>query len=204
MVRTIVFENIKAKRIEKLNTDVLAALKQFDNLILGGGAVRDALFNSPINDYDLFLKYGGSVSEVRAFFESKGYALAFACPEGKLFTYVEKDGDKIVTKVQIILKRQYYDWEDLINSFDFSVSYFAMVYDTQKGRFTIRTSREAVRDVKNKTIRLVNLEYPSSTINRLYKYRARGYYVGGVIKEIVVSISNMPNYDPENDTLYVD
>lgn len=32
----------------------------------------------------------------------------------------------------------------------------------------------------------------------------KGYYVGHVIKEIVVAINTMGNYNPENDTLYVD
>lgn len=200
----LTLKNIKQERLGRIHSDVAKSLQVFEGLILGGGAIRDALFGNVINDYDMFLKDTQDVDEVKRFFEIRGYRLAFACPEGKLFTYVQEEGGDVVAKVQIILKRRYNNKEDLINSFDFSVTYFAMTFDKERDDYDILTSYEAISDVRKKRIRLVNLEYPSSTINRLYKYRERGYYTGDVIKEIVVAIVNMEGYDHEDDALYID
>ena len=132
----------------------------------------------------------------------------FACPLGHLFTYMKgedfKKPEKCV-KVQIICKRRYSDVADLINSFDFSATYFAMLWNDDETHFEVYTDHRAIKDVRKKQLSLVNLEYPSSTLNRIYKYRNKGYYTGHVIKEIVARIAQMGgSYDPENDTLYVD
>jgi hypothetical protein len=107
-------------------------------------------------------------------------------------------------KVQIIHKRKYRDVMDLINSFDFSATYFGMEYDHEGDEFVFTTDWQAIKDVRKKQLSLVNLEYPSSTLNRLYKYRNKGYYTGHIIQEIVKTIALMTDYDAENDTLYVD
>jgi len=94
---------------------------------------------------------------------------------------------------------------DLINSFDFSSTYFAMLWNDDETYFEVYTDNRAIKDVRKKQLSLVNLEYPSSTLNRIYKYRNKGYYTGHVIKEIVARIAQMGgSYDHENDTLYVD
>lgn len=174
---------------------------------MGGGAVRDTLFDTIPSDYDLFLTEGTDVEVVKSFFESREYINVFTCPLGHLFTYMKgedfKKPDECV-KVQIICKRKYWDVSDLINSFDFSATYFAMQVD-EEDDIVVYTDHRAIKDVRKKQLSLVNLEYPSSTLNRLYKYRKKGYYVGHVIKEIVKTIALMGDkYDPENDTLYVD
>ena len=130
----------------------------------------------------------------------------FACPLGHLFTYMKGEDFKKpeeCVKVQIICKRRYSDIKDLINSFDFSATYFGMQYD--EDHLVVYTDHRAIKDVRKKQLSLVNLEYPSSTLNRLYKYRNKGYYTGHIIKEIVRRIAEMGgSYNPENDTLYVD
>lgn len=209
----MILTNIKMERIKNFNPDILEALVLNRKLILAGGAIRDALFGNEIQDYDLFLENGADVEQVKGFFIDKGYSNTFICPEGKLFTYVKsKDSGEVKIgkydpskhiKVQIIVKRYYYDVLDLINSFDFSVTYFGMCF--QNNTLKIYTNRRAIVDVRKKRINLVNLEYPVSTINRLHKYRARGYYCGFVIKDIVKRVAEMGNsYDPETDALYID
>lgn len=209
----MIFTNIKMKRIKNLEPDILEALALNHKLILAGGAVRDALFGNEIQDYDLFLESGADVEQVKGFFIDKGYSNTFKCPEGKLFTYVKrKDGGETQVgkcdpsehiKVQIIVKRYYYDTLDLINSFDFSVTYFGMRFE--HNTLKVYTDHRAIEDVRKKRINLVNLEYPTSTINRLHKYRARGYYCGFVIKDIVKRVAEMgDSYDPKSDTLYID
>ena len=200
-------KNIKEKRLDRIDYIVAEALMEFENLVLAGGAIRDALFDKTISDYDLFLTDSSVVESVKQYFLDNGFTNVFTCPLGQLFTYMKGEDFKKpeeCTKVQIIHKRSYSDVADLLNSFDFSVTYFAMQYDNREEEFVISTSWQAIKDVRKKQVSLVNLEYPSSTINRLYKYRKKGYYVGHVIKEIVAAINTMGTYDPENDTLYVD
>ena len=197
----IKLSNIKDSRIETLDQYIYNLVLGNDNLILAGGAVRDSIFGDEISDYDLFFKGNSdNLEDIKGALIQDGYSNVFTCPKGELFTYMKGEDFKKpedCIKVQLILKREYRDVEYLLNSFDFSVTYFAL----HKG--FIYTSRQAIKDVRKKQMSLVNLEYPTSTINRLYKYRKKGYYTGDVIKEIVKRINQM-DYNEDNDTLYVD
>lgn len=201
------FTNLKNSRFEALDSDVLDALYSYEGLILAGGAVRDTLFGTDISDYDLFLTNDADVEAIKSYFLSNGFSNTFTCPLGHLFSYMKGEDFKKpeqCVKVQIICKRRYYDVSDLINSFDFSATYFAMQVDKEDA-LIVYTDHRAIKDVRKKQLSLVNLEYPSSTLNRLYKYRNKGYYTGDIIKEIVKTIALMGDkYDPENDTLYID
>ena len=199
--------NLKNSRFEALDGDVVDALYSYEGLILAGGAVRDSLFGTEISDYDLFLTDKADLTAISEYFVGQGFGLVFACPLGHLFTYVKGEDFKKpeeCVKVQIICKRRYVDIKDLINSFDFSATYFAMQVDKEDD-LVVYTDHRAIKDVRKKQLSLVNLEYPSSTLNRLYKYRNKGYYTGDIIKEIVKVVAQMGDkYDPENDTLYID
>ena len=201
------FTNLNNSRSEAIADDVMDALYSYEGLILAGGAVRDTLFGTEISDYDLFLTSEADVESIKSYFISCGFSNTFTCPLGHLFSYMKGEDFKKpeeCIKVQIICKRRYYDVADLINSFDFSATYFAMQVDKEDG-LVVYTDRRAIKDVRKKQLSLVNLEYPSSTLNRLYKYRNKGYYTGDIIKEIVKVIAQMGDkYDPENDTLYID
>ena len=200
--------NLKNSRFEALDGDVVDALYSYGGLILAGGAVRDTMFGTGISDYDLFLTDKADLKAISEYFVGQGFGLVFACPLGHLFTYMKGEDFKKpeeCVKVQIICKRRYSDVADLINSFDFSATYFGMQYDEDEDHLVVYTDHRAIKDVRKKQLSLVNLEYPSSTLNRLYKYRNKGYYTGHIIKEIVGRIAEIGgSYDPENDTLYVD
>lgn len=200
--------NLKNSRFEALDVDVVYALYSYEGLILAGGAVRDTMFGTDISDYDLFLTDKADLTAISEYFVRQGFGLVFACPLGHLFTYMRGEDFKKpeeCVKVQIICKRRYSDVADLINSFDFSATYFGMQYDEDEDHLVVYTDHRAIKDVRKKQLSLVNLEYPSSTLNRLYKYRNKGYYTGHIIKEIVGRIAEMGgSYNPENDTLYVD
>lgn len=203
----ITLKKIKAERLDRIESVIYEAIMDIKGLVLAGGAVRDALFNKKISDYDMFLFQGGDVEKAKSYFDNNGFTCTFACPLGHLFSFMKgedfKKPDECI-KVQIIHKRKYRDMQDLINSFDFSVTYFGMEYDEETDDFYVTTDWQAIKDVRKMQISLVNLEYPSSTINRLYKYRQKGYYTGHVIQEIVKAVALMTDYDAENDTLYVD
>lgn len=202
------FKNLKPSRFESLEPVVVDALYMYEGLILAGGAVRDTLFGTTISDYDLFLTPDADIEVIKAYFLSQGFSNTFTCPLGHLFSYMKGEDFKKpeeCVKVQIICKRRYYDVADLINSFDFSATYFAMQLDNEDESLAVYTDHRAIKDVRKKQLSLVNLEYPSSTLNRLYKYRNKGYYTGDIIKEIVKVVAEMGDrYDPENDALYID
>ena len=180
------------KRERKVHPLIRDLLGSFPLVVLAGGAVRDALVNAPISDYDLFLLEGQDALTLREYIEKEGGVQTFACPVGKLFTY-----DYHKMKVQIINQAQYENVEALLNTFDFTACCFAL----HNG--TTYISKAGMKSARKKVLRLHALTYPSSTINRLYKYRKRGYYVGDCIPEIVQAINTM-DYDPKNDYLYVD
>lgn len=202
------FKYLKDSRFEALDKNVVDALYCYKGLILAGGAVRDTMFGTAISDYDLFLTHDADIEALKSYFEGQGFGMVFACPLGHLLTYMKGEDFKKpeeCVKVQIICKRRYNDIADLINSFDFSATYFGMQYDEDEDHLVVYTDHRAIKDVLKKQLSLVNLEYPSSTLNRLYKYRNKGYYTGHIIQEIVGRIAEMGgSYDPENDTLYVD
>lgn len=201
------FIDLKNSRLDAIDSDVMDALYSYEGLILAGGAVRDSLFGTDISDYDLFLTGEADVEAIKSYFLSNGFSNTFTCPLGHLFSYMKGEDFKKpeqCVKVQIICKRRYYDVADLINSFDFSATYFAMEVDKEED-LVVYTDHRAIKDVRKKQLSLVNLEYPSSTLNRLYKYRNKGYYTGDIIKEIVKTVALLGDkYDPENDTLYID
>lgn len=202
------FKNLKNSRFEAIEDCVIDALYSFDGLVLAGGAVRDSLFGTEISDYDLFLTSEADLEKIKDYFIGQGFSNTFTCPLGHLFSYMKGEDFKKpeeCVKVQIICKRRYYDVADLINSFDFSATYFAMQEDKEECELVVYTDLRAIKDVRKKQLSLVNLEYPSSTLNRLYKYRNKGYYTGDIIKEIVKVVAQMGDkYDAENDTLYID
>lgn len=203
----LTLKTIKDSRIDNIADEISDLLLNVKGLVLAGGAVRDMLYDTPITDYDLFLTMGADVAQAKKYLEDSGFVQTFACPLGHLFSYMKGEDFKKPAeciKAQIICKRRYRDHWDLIDSFDLSATYFALTQDDETWDWMVHTSYEAIKDVRTKQLRLVNLEYPSSTINRLWKYRNKGYYVGNVIKEIVGRIAELQSYDPENDQLYID
>lgn len=167
-------------------------------IILAGGAMRSVVDNGEIVDFDFFFTNSDALEFMKFYLLEIGYKNTFSCPKGELFSYVlPYDTDKFI-KVQLIAKQFYEGPIDLLDSFDFTACLFAW------DGVSFYTSVLAVRDVKKKYLRLWSLTYPTATINRMYKYRAKGYYIGDCIKDTVVTINSMVNYDPVEDQLYVD
>lgn len=178
------------------NANVKDFLRLGMGCILAGGACRDGVKGRKIEDYDLFFTNSHAKDYAKNYFAECGYKLVFACPQGMLYTYKLED-----TKIQLIHKRNYESVDDLLSSFDFSICQFA----STDGE-TIMTSRQAVNDNKKKILTLSNLEYPVATINRIAKYKAKGFYAGDAIKSIVryLALMNPNDYDESKDVLYID
>jgi tRNA nucleotidyltransferase/poly(A) polymerase len=176
-------------------------------LVLAGGAVRDACFGNKIEDYDFFLLDICSEHHMEMLehkMKVNGFEKIFECPEGKLVTYLKKFsgfdtvGDFEI-KFQFIRARKLANVTEALESFDFNATRFAL------GKYadTVITDRAAIRDVVTKNLSINAITYPAASINRLHKYRNKGYYVGDAIKRIVQIISEA-GYMPLGDELYLD
>lgn len=129
-----------------------------------GGAARSFVSGEPIRDYDLFFKNADELRYVRNFFKSRNALLKFECPEGKMFSYVYQG-----IKVQLVCSSFYKDINELLSSFDFTVTQFA--FDDQY----FYTYYKSLYDCKHKRLRLNKLSFPSASIKRIHKYITYGY-----------------------------
>lgn len=185
-------------------------------LVCAGGAVRDSLFGGQIQDYDMFVIRSQNVSDSEAkqdhdnliqktkgLLAAYGAKIIFECPEGKLTSF-----DANGVKIQLISPREsgYDSLEDLVDSFDFHACQF--VFDHSSNSYNVWATRRAIASVRKKVLTLHDLTYPTATVNRLGKYKAKGYYIGDCIKDVLDYVGFLHpdtylNSFPE-DTLYID
>lgn len=176
--------------------DLKDMLRMYKSLILAGGAIRDSLNGREIADYDFFFTDLTTKDRVREYLVDNGYSLVFACPLGHLYSYKKDD-----LKVQLITKMAYGTIENLLNSFDFTICQFAYNHEG-----VVYTNKQAIKDNKTNTLTVHEVTFPTSTINRISKYKAKGFWTGDAIKSIVEHLVQMDvrDYNPEDDSLYVD
>jgi hypothetical protein len=161
---------------------------------LAGGAIRSLFDNTEIEDYDLFFSdYRLYIDTFARLISIHGFEIKFICPEGKLITLKNKAG----VKVQLITAQFYQSEVQLINTFDFSVTQFATDGET------IFVGSTSIQDAENKVLRLENLSYPVATINRLFKYKKKGYNIGEAIRQIVDTLQENPEVEYDI-RLYID
>lgn len=194
------FLEIDAK---KLNNERAAVLNSFwqirllTNLklaILAGGSLRKVVDNADeIVDYDLFFMNAEQRDKTKGMLETFGYRLVFACPQGELFTYKRKG-----VKVQMICKRFYTSIEDLLDSFDFTACQIAL-YDGK-----LYVTKQTIRDIKRKELRLNKIEYPVATLNRIQKYLAKGYKPSQEFYQSIVKAIEGQQWPKEQLFLYMD
>jgi hypothetical protein len=135
-----------------------------DNVWLAGGAIRSAINDEPICDYDLFFRSTIDSFNTIIRLEELGAELVFKCPEGKLTTF-KLNG----MKIQCITEDYYPSMETLIDTFDIT----ACRYVTD-GK-VILTYYSSVRDTLKKQINLHRVMYPVATMKRVAKYANKGY-----------------------------
>ena len=117
----------------------------------------------------------------------------FECPKKELFTYKRRG-----VKIQCIAKQFYRDALELLDSFDFTVC--QATYDGVR----VVLTHDMIRSVKSKELAINRITYPVASINRLFKYRERGYKVTEqTLVEMVQQISGQ-QFDDEKLALYID
>lgn len=195
-MKVLELQNYKRHPV-KISPVIMELLSNYPCLILAGGAIRDSLKGRPIIDYDLFFTDLNYTQRVKEHLVSKGFEITFACPEGKLYSLKHP----VHGKAQLICKRSYFGIVDLFSSFDFHICQFSVNHEG-----VISTTKEAIAGNRKMQLTLNNLEYPSASINRLSKYKDKGFYCGKAIADITQWLVNLSpeDYSSEDDSLYVD
>lgn len=174
----------QARLFASIPTPVRKIVKKNENVVLAGGSMRSGLEGNMPTDFDIFIKSIDGETDGYDFdnnlqgvprtmvaiceqLQANGFKLVFSCPQYKLMTL--KAGG---VKVQIINRSKWFDIEELLKKFDFSVCMFA----TEDFK-SVYTSTQAIRDVKKRRLSIGTVEYPVATLNRLHKYRNYGYHI---------------------------
>lgn len=167
---------------------------------LAGGACRAALDNTLVQDYDLFFEDPESKKHVEKWLGEE-YEI-FRCPEDKLVTY-----RKYGVKIQLCSPRYYSTAEELVHSFDITASCISIHCDRELS-WKVTYLPDTLRDIANKRIRLNTVQYPVATINRIQKYRAKGYTITDEVwKDLLTRVRHFSQEDfdnPDNMAMYID
>ena len=166
-----------------------------DHVWLAGGAIRSAIMDEPIADYDLFFYSIIDSFNTIIRLEELGAELIFKCPEGKLTSF-KLHG----MKIQCITEDFYASMVDLINTFDIT----ACRYVTD-GKI-ILTYYSSVRDTLSKKINLHRVMYPVATLKRIAKYAFKGYKLTNKASKFFVEgvYEKGLRQDPLNTRVYID
>lgn len=165
-----------------------------DRVWLAGGALRTLIRpTDEIADYDLFFKSPTDATIVMDWLKSDGWKLVFECPKKELYTYKRRG-----VKTQCITKHYYPTVYELLDSFDFTVCQAAI--DSKNLYF----SRNWLSSIRKQKLMINKVTYPVATINRMMKYRAKGYRVDEhMLIDLVNEISNR-QFEQDQLAMYVD
>lgn len=178
--------------MSQIPTIVLNVLRA-DRVWLAGGALRSMFDRTPICDFDLFFFGEGDKVLALETLKKAGAVVVFTCPQGSMVTL--KFG---AFKIQLITPRYYATASELINTFDFTVCRVA--FDGT----TLTVAPEAIRDARRKRLVIHELEFPISTINRIAKYREKGYWMAESEWITLIQRIQTTQFEPEKLVLYID
>lgn len=175
-----------------------------DGVYLAGGALRtlismDEEFSPEKTDIDLFFRDGGVLLDVKNYLEKYGYYKIFQCPEGKLASYVYLNGEEPKWKVQCISVDFYPSIENVIKSFDFSVTMFGT-----DGEVLVM-GETSIQDTLDKNLVWNIITYPASSMRRLMKYARKGYSMREIeFQRFVERVGNHDGDILDFNLVYVD
>lgn len=172
--------------------------------VLAGGSLLSMLDQkTPISDYDIFVLSNNreQLENRKQYIEEKllsqGFKQTFKCPKGELSTFTFAN-----LKVQIINVgwKNYNTVEEILDGFDFHICQVALHGPT------LYITKSCISNFRKKELTVNKITYPSSSINRLAKYRKKGYNVYNTAIDIVAHIRhNIENNIPMNEEIiYVD
>lgn len=203
--------NLKETRFSAITNYLGFETEELTNVgaIIAGGALRTLLDEEDkVKDIDLFFTSQQGIDSTKILLENKDFVQVFACPLGYLFTYILFDEDtkkqdgsvqkNVLAKVQLITRSLYKDIDAVVTSFDLMPC--CVAWDGKQLVF----AEKWIRSVRKKMLYLNNLTYPVATLNRINKYKQKGYYASeGFYVDIIKEIQGKV-FDGEQLALYID
>jgi len=177
---------IKGRRFYGIE-DFVCGLIETNKVFLAGGALRTIIDpEDEVSDYDLFFYNLDDVQEIKKLIEEEGFNLYYACSENKLFSYIRSYDDGRATKVQLICEQAYDSPIDCISQFDFGACAAALTAE----KFYCYDM--FIKNVRNKTITMLNLPFPLASFKRAAKYAAKGYNISYFAEQFIWEVRMIP------------
>ena len=164
---------------------------------LGGGAIRRTLMGMPLDsDFDFFFENEDSLG---GFSDNAIAAGLKQTKETEHHQQFEGDFEGEQIKVQAI-KFQYYKTPvEVIDSFDYTITMFALQGDT------LYTTPESLWDLGRKRLALNKVTYPVSTLRRMLKYSRQGFTAcSGCMSDLFKMTVENPSTWETFDIQYID
>lgn len=197
------------KLVRMINRNIKAQPHSPDTrMLVAGGAFRSILVGDTVNDYDFFFQDRRDIAATLALFEaSHKFKKVFACPKGHLYTFTTPDGeaDGKLIKIQLITRHIYYDAQELLNSFDFTLCQAVGDFGYSEESTPMFWFGDTwARDVKKKRAVIASVSYPVATINRIGKYKQYGYFMTERSWHDLIAQIQVGTFDGEHLALYID
>lgn len=167
-----------------------------DKVWLAGGALRRTLIHDLLtSDFDFFFKNEVELKTFKIKLESKGAKKISETEHQETFEIKIKDKPRLIQLVKI----GYYNTvEDLLDSFDFTITQFA--YDGED----LICGKYSLWDVARKRLALHKMTYGVATMRRLIKYSNQGFTAcAGVMQSILEAVIADPSV-VNSDIQYID
>lgn len=154
---------------------------------IAGGALRDYFMAVKITtDYDLFFPNEVEYEKAKTFFKTKQAEVKWESDNGMKVKYNGKTYD--------LVKKFFESPQNTIDSFDFTVSMFAV--DNEK----VYYGETTFIDLAKRQLMINKITYPASTMSRAFRYYKKGFTMcQGEMKKMVEAIQAMPKDEKKED-----
>lgn len=177
---------------------VLKALNPWEFGWCAGGAVRRTLAGHKMDsDFDLFFKSADDLAKWEA---QKPSTLELVREtEHHKHWRGPVDGSALPVDVQAIRFKYYQSAEDVIDSFDYTITMFAL-----DGGLLV-TTPEALWDLGRRKLAIHKVTYPVATMRRMLKYTSQGFTAcSGAMATILRETAAKPEVLAQIEIQYVD
>jgi len=174
--------------VERYGKLILNEMKEADiKCWLAGGALRDYFMGVPVKtDYDMFFPNEVEYKKARTYFENKDCEIKWESDNGCKIKYKDLTYD--------LVKKFFTDPQTTIESFDFTVSMFAV--DTE----TVYYGETTFMDLAKRQLMINKITYPASTMSRAFRYYKKGFSMClGEMKKLVEAIQDMPKPEQKKE-----
>jgi hypothetical protein len=163
-----------------------------------GGAIRRTLIRAPLDsDFDFFFRSADHLAEWEKKLPS---SVSFVRETEHHKQYRGTIGDSAVpVEIQAIRFRYYESAEQVIDSFDYTITQFALDGDK------LITTPEALWDLGRKRLAIHKVTYPVATMRRMLKYSRQGFTAcAGCMGTLLRETATTPEALASLDIAYVD